>query len=86
MEWKDATVYSRSDNERKPNTYSVTCGPVRIVVTNDHIHYRGTWVSHCDPLFDTKKLQAQSLDDAKAEALQMARDWVSRAATALWPT
>ena len=47
MNWKDCTTYSRNDKERKPTTFEISHGGLRICVTNGHIHYRGQWVMHC---------------------------------------
>lgn len=79
MEWKDTTSYSRDDKDRKPTTFSKQCGPMRLVVTSGHIHYPGKWVAHAFPLFENKALKATTRDEAQAEVVQMAHDWLSAA-------
>ena len=35
--WRDATTYSRGDEERKPTLWEATPRGVRITITNGHI-------------------------------------------------
>lgn len=83
MEWKDTTSYSRGQVDRTPTTFAAQCGPMRLVVTSGHIHYPGKWVAHGFPLFENKALAAKTREEAQAEAVQMAHDWLSAAAAGL---
>lgn len=83
IEWKDETGYSRGDRTREPTTFAARCGPLKLVVTSGHIHYPGRWVGHCHPLFDTRPIEATSPEEAQAEVIRLAREWVSAAAAAL---
>lgn len=71
-DWKDVTSYSRDDTERKPETYQISHGDLRIVITCGHIYHRPDWVMHCRQLgIDTKALKAKTTQDAKAEAVRI---------------
>jgi hypothetical protein len=72
-EWKDATSYQRGDRERKPTTFEICDGPLRLVVLSGHIHYPGKWVFHCFDLgFDTHLLaEAKTVDEAKRLAIHL---------------
>lgn len=83
MEWKDTTSYSRGQVDRTPTAFTAQCGPIRLVVTSSHIHYPGKWVAHGFPLFENKVLDAKTCEEAQAEAVQMALDWLSAAKTAI---
>lgn len=83
MQWKDETSYSRGDKERVPTTFAAQCGPMKLVVTSSHIHFPGRWVAHCHPLFATKPLDAATKEDAQAQAVLLAREWLSVASSAL---
>lgn len=83
MQWKDETSYSRGDKERVPTTFTATCGPLMLAVTSGHVYYPGRWVGHCRPLFDTKPLKATSREEAQAEVVQLAREWMNAAAAGL---
>lgn len=83
LEWKDKTSYGLGDRVRVPTTIVARCGPLELTVISGHIYYPGQWVAHCRPLFDTKPIDAKSLDEAKAEVVRLAREWVSAATAAL---
>ena len=83
MEWKDVSSYSRGDTSRKPNTFSAQCGPMRLVVLTGYIHHPGKWVTHAFPLFESRVLKATTREEAQAEAVQMAHDWLSAAVAGL---
>ena len=83
MEWKDTTNYSRGQVVRTPTTFSAQCGPMRLVVTSGHIHYPGKWVAHGFPLFENKALIATSREEAQAETVRIARDWLTAATAGL---
>jgi hypothetical protein len=83
IEWKDETSYSRGENPRVPKTFVARCGPLKLVVTCGHIHSPGRWVAHCHPIFDTKTIDATSREEAQAEVVRLAREWLSAAAAAL---
>lgn len=71
--WKDVTSYSRNDKERKPTTFEVREGALRVVITCGHISYRPQWVMHCNALsIDTYPLKkGLSKEQAEAEAMSV---------------
>jgi hypothetical protein len=83
IEWKDTTTYSQSQLNRIPTMFSARCGPVHLVVTSGHMNYPGKWVAHGFPLFERKVLKASTREEAQAEAVQMARDWLNAAQAGL---
>lgn len=38
---------------------------------SNHTHYRGQWVAHARPFFDTKLLNAVTKEEVQKEALDM---------------
>lgn len=66
-----------------PTTFTATCGPLMLAVTSGHVYYLGRWVGHCRPLFDSKPLKATSREEAQAEVVQLAREWMNAAAAGL---
>lgn len=83
MKWKDETTYRSNDKERKPTTFSAQCGQIRLEVTSGHIHHPGKWVAHAYPLFECKVLKANTRDEAQAEAVHVAREWLAAAEAGL---
>ena len=79
LQWNDVSSYSRGQVDRTPNTFSAQCGPMRIVVLTGHIYYPGKWVAHAFPLFESKLLSAVTLEEAQAEAVRMASEWLASA-------
>ena len=76
MEWKDETGRGK--------TFEARAGLVRLVVVKGHIDYAdGVLICHCYPLFSDKKLRATDLDEAKAEAIALARAWLESALSKL---
>ena len=72
-EWKDTTTYSRGQKDRTPTTFSIRLTrQFSITITNAHIYYPGDWVMHLHPVFECRLLGADTLEEAKAEALQVA--------------
>lgn len=45
--WKDATIYSRGDAERKQTAWELSNEHLRIWVSNDHRWYPNKWVYSC---------------------------------------
>lgn len=74
--WKDITTYARNDNERKPTTYEIKSGIIKIVVTCGHVIYRPQWVMHCLRFgIDTYLLEgAETKDEAQAMAIKIVLD------------
>jgi hypothetical protein len=69
--WKDCTSYARGDKERIPVSFDIRSGDIRIVITKDHIYYRGKWVMHCHALgIDTRPL---AIGITQEQAQQQAR-------------
>lgn len=83
MEWKDSTGYARGDKERIPTTFSAQAGPIRLVVTLGHLYYPDRWVGHAYPIFDTKPLNANTMEQAQEEVLAMARKWLADACSGI---
>ena len=79
MEWKDTTTYNHRQIDRKPITFSATCGPMSLTVTSGCSGYHDQWIAHSTPLFGARELKAKTLEQAKAEAVQLARDWLRAA-------
>lgn len=49
-------------------------GDMKIVVTNEHIDWRGIFIMHCDKLhISTKRLEAKDIGYAKIEAIKIVR-------------
>ena len=73
MKWVDITSYSQSDKERTPTTFRVDDGPLDVVITCGHIHYRPEWVMHCRALnIDTKPLQTGiTQEEAQQKAMEL---------------
>ena len=76
LQWKDITSYSRSDVERIPSTFSVDLWKLRIVVSANHIAYKGTGtiIMHCSPFYDTYPLTSKNINDAKLEAVSLVKN------------
>ena len=86
MNWKDVTSYSRSQTDRTPTAFEAICGPLRLVIVSNHLHYPGVWLACCWPLFQDKQLRdAKTKEDAQAETVRLAREWLASAETALGP-
>jgi hypothetical protein len=87
MEWKDITSYSRNDEERRPTTWELKQGRLRIVVTCSHVEYRGKWVLRCANLgLDLYPLPIDPASPdqvAKKYALDLVRNEVKRMLYAL---
>lgn len=75
MEWKDVTTYSRGDKERKPTTWEIKGGSLKIDVTCGYIHRKGEWIMHCFAVgIDTYHLKyAETKEQAQEAALRMVR-------------
>ena len=69
-EWVDCTGYSRGQ-ERIPTSWRRDMGGgLVIVVTCSHIYYKGEWIMHCEPWFNTKQLNI--LENGNADEAQRA--------------
>lgn len=73
--WKDITLYSQSDKDRTPTTWSASTSQLKVVVTCGHRDYKPGWVMHCYSVgIDTMPLDGcQSLTDAKIAAIARVR-------------
>jgi len=72
-EWKDITSYNRDDKERKPTSYRLALGRLHVTVTSGHIYYKGRWVMHCAPFYDTHVLDVTTKEEAQRKALELVR-------------
>ncbi len=85
-QWKDTTGYSRGDTERVPTTWSLDTGDIRITVTCGHLYYKGSWVMHCDPWFNTYPLKiadTATAIEAQRKALSLVRQRITTLVEAL---
>ena len=49
--WNDNTSYSRDERGKKqPNAFELDLKVLRIFITSNHIHYKGTWIMGCHQL------------------------------------
>ena len=73
--WKDATSYSQGDKERKPTSFEVASGELRIYITCRHISYRGEWIMHCKAVgIDTLHMKTcKTQGDAEKRAIHNVR-------------
>jgi hypothetical protein len=70
MKWMDVTSYSRGDKERKPTAWRLNSKVLDLTVVFGHRDLPGKWCFHCHALnFNTQPLEAQTLEEAKTEAL-----------------
>lgn len=84
MNWKDVTSYTLSQTDRTPTSFEAICGPLRLVIVSNHLHYPGGWLACCYPLFQDKQLpDAKTQEDAQAEIVGLAREWLASAEAAL---
>lgn len=84
--WTDATSYSRGEVRRpEPDAWEARLSKlVRVYVTRQHIYYKGKWVMHCEAVgLNCVPLVAATAEDAKAEALRLARRRAREIAQAL---
>lgn len=92
MQWTDATSYSRDEpSPRKPRSWRLRLTrDIQIVVVSNHINYRGDWVMHCEPWFNTFDMKLPATADNAAEAqrraLALVRHKVDELAAALAET
>lgn len=79
-QWRDATTYSRDDQECKPTCYEIKHGYLRIYITSGHVLHRPNYVLHCYAVgIDTKPITVlgrkfnrdDKLDDVKARAIEI---------------
>lgn len=82
-EWRDATSYSRDDKERKPTAFALKFGGIRLSVTSGHIYYRGKWVMHCEPFYNTYPLAGTTEAEAKSQAVALVQIKIEEAAKEL---
>jgi len=78
--WKDVTSYSQGDKERKPTSFEVVSGDLRIYITSGHISYRGDWVMHCKALWiDTLHMPTcKTKEDAEKRAILIVKAKLAR--------
>ena len=73
--WKNVTSYSRGDKERKPTSFEVASGKLRIYITCGHISYRGEWIMYCKAVgIDALHMKTcRTQDDAENRAIHNVR-------------
>lgn len=76
--WKDVTTYSRSDKERKPSAWALKIGKLRITVVRNHIYFRGQWVMHCSPFYNTHPLNVETKEQAQEKAMSLVIDEINK--------
>ena len=73
--WQDITPYDKYDKEHTPTTWLLKLSRLRVVVTCDHIYYKGVWVMHCDPFYNTFPLDGViTRQEAQARAVALVRE------------
>ena len=65
--WKDSTSYKRGDTERKPTTWEIEEGGLRVSVVWNHLYWPGRWVFHCHELSCDTELLPDATDEASAK-------------------
>ena len=90
MKWEDATSYSRDEpySNRKPRAWRMALTRhFSIWVGHEHIHYRGLWIAHCTPFFESRDLKMPAdqftAEQAQAKALELVRAEVAKINAAL---
>lgn len=82
--WQDITSYDKYDKENTPTTWLLKLNRLRVVVTCDHIDYRGVWVMHCDPFYNTFPLSdVKTRREAQARAVALVRERLNEVIKAL---
>lgn len=71
--WKDVSSYSRSDKDRRPQTWMAKADDVSITVTRSIYCEPDEWLLMCDPWFPHRVLKAKEVDTAKSEAIELVR-------------
>jgi len=81
--WEDGSSYSQGDKERIPSVWVLRAPDIKIIV-HRHVHYEKTdWLLSMDGAFEKKVLLSSMIDNAKAEAVRYAREWLQRQLQAL---
>lgn len=78
--WKDATSYSQG-GDRIPRWWKTGTAELQVLIGDWHVNYPdgGVWLMHCYPWFDTFKLKATNLEDAKVEAVALVEEKLLKA-------
>lgn len=81
--WEDQSSYSQGDKERIPAVWVLRTPDMKVIV-HRHVHYEKTdWLLSIDGACDKKLLLSTLIDNAKAEAVRYAREWLQRQLQAL---
>jgi hypothetical protein len=73
INWKNVAVRTKSGAD--PHIWRAEIGWLRITITDSHMDYRGGWVAVISQFRrDPIPLGAKSLEEAKAAALEIARE------------
>lgn len=68
IEWKDDTIYSQSDADRTPRTWTARVGDLKIVVTRHINHDPDRWLLRTD-WFGDRLLDSRDVEEAKRQAI-----------------
>ena len=77
MKWQDISSYSQSDKVRRPDSFEIKAGRIRIVLVWDHRHVSDTWSTSMYGIYenvDLKLVNYEDIETAKNKALEMAKD------------
>ena len=61
------------NKDSQKEVYNMGLGGVLLSVMNCHIYYPGKWAASLTPLTSIRELNASTSDEAKAEAIKMAK-------------
>jgi hypothetical protein len=80
--WNDTTSFAQGDIERKPTTWTLKSGHLKVVVTSGYLGYRGEWVMHCRELgINTQHMpEAKTKEDAQGRAIAIVRNAANKLA------
>jgi hypothetical protein len=74
--WKDTTSFRQGDTERKPTTWTLKSGALKVTVTCGYVGFKGEWVMHCRELgISTKHMpEAKTVEEAQGRAIAIVRN------------
>jgi len=79
IEWKDETIYSRSDKDRIPQTWSLGERHKLEIIITHYLYDREHWYLNCRKLgISDKLLKYKNLEKAKKEALLFVRKRIDK--------
>jgi hypothetical protein len=74
LEWRDISSFSREDKDRTPRAFELRTESMRVAV-HRHMYYPGRWMLSVYGTLEVqmRPLEAEDIEDAKAEALAYVR-------------